>query len=126
MTMTQPSERRIHTRYKLAPMYSPVTVQVIENMKILRSEGHAYDISESGLRIELDEPLEIGQTVALNLTLPCEEASLFVAADVVWVNDEIDDPGPRRMALTFTDFLSEVDRIRLLKFVSTCSSKVAA
>ena len=97
-TATQP-ERRLHERFTLAPMYTDVTVQCVENLSIDRFEGHAYDISESGVRIELDVALEIGQGVALHLSLPGQDTPMFVAADVVWVNDELDDPGPRRMAL---------------------------
>ena len=122
---TQP-ERRLHERFTLAPMYTDVTVQRVENLSIDRFEGHAYDISESGVRIELDVALEIGQGVALHLSLPGQENPMFVAADVVWVNDELDDPGPRRMALRFTDFIVETERARLLAYLGNVITKRAA
>ena len=124
-TATQP-ERRLHERFTLAPMYTDVTVQCVENLSIDRFEGHAYDISESGVRIELDVALEIGQGVALHLSLPGQDTPMFVAADVVWVNDELDDPGPRRMALRFTDFIVETERARLLAYLGNAISKRAA
>ena len=124
-TIDQP-ERRQHERFLLAPMYSDVTVQRVEDLSIDRLGGHAYDISETGVRIELDEALEVGQGVALYMSLPGEDAPVFVAADVVWVNDELDDPGPRRMALRFTDFLIETERERLLAYLANTASKRAA
>lgn len=124
-TIGQP-ERRLHARFSLAPMYSDVTVQRVENLSTDRLSGHAYDISESGVRIELDEALEVGQGVALQLSLPGQDTPMFVAADVVWVNDELDDPGPRRMALRFTDFLIETERDRLLAYLGNAVSKRAA
>lgn len=122
---TQP-ERRLHERFTLAPMYTDVTVQRVENLSLDRFEGHAYDISESGVRIELDVALEIGQGVALHLSLPGQDTPMFVAADVVWVNDELDDPGPRRMALRFTDFIVETERARLLAYLGNAITRRAA
>ena len=126
MSMIDQTERRQHERFSLAPMYSEVTVQRVENLSINRLGGHAYDISESGVRIELDEALEVGQGVALHMSLPGQDTPMFVAADVVWVNDEVDDPGPRRMALRFTDFLMETERDRLLAYLANTASKRAA
>ncbi len=120
-TIGQP-ERRLHERFSLAPMYSDVTVQRVENLSIDRLAGHAYDISESGVRIELDEALEVGQGVALHLSLPGQDTPMFVAADVVWVNDELDDPVCRRMALGFSDFLFDTERERLQAFLSNTAS----
>lgn len=119
-------DRRQHSRRRLLPMYTPVTVQQIEDLKIGRLEGHAYDISETGVRIELDEPVEVGRTVALHIQLPGQTTEVFVAGEVVWVNDVDDDPGPRRLALRFTDFLTDGDRSRLLAFVGDSVERVAA
>ena len=68
--MSQEENRRAHVRHTLSPMYAPVTVQVIDGYRILRFGGHAYDVSEGGVRIELDEPLVVGQPVAVLLDLP--------------------------------------------------------
>ena len=126
MSTIDQTERRQHERFSLAPMYSDVTVQGVENLSIDRLGGHAYDISESGVRIELDEAIEVGQGVALHMSLPGQDTPMFVAADVVWVNDELDDPGPRRMALRFTDFLIDTERQRLRAYLAHTASKRAA
>lgn len=91
-----------------------------------RLHGHVYDISEGGARIELDEPLPLGEPVQVRVTLPGETRGIDARGDVVWVNDADDDPGPRRMALKFTDFISGADRDRLLRFISAGASRVAA
>jgi hypothetical protein len=88
--------------------------------------GHAYDVSEGGVRIELDEPLPRDETVQLRLNLPGEQSPVAASANVVWVNDELDDPGPRRMALRFTDFVTSDDRDRLLRFIGQGVMRVAA
>ena len=76
---TETNERRLHQRFKLTPMYTAVTVQSVDCLSIERLEGHAYDISESGVRLELDEPLEKGQHVAMYLELPGQTTDVFVA-----------------------------------------------
>jgi hypothetical protein len=63
--------------------------------------GHAYDISETGVRIELDEALPLGSRVNVSVNLPWAGPQVHANAKVVWVNDAEDDPGPRRMALQF-------------------------
>lgn len=89
-------------------------------------EGHAYDISEGGARIELDEPLPEGEPLQVRFTFPGETTGISAHADVVWVNPEDDDPGPRRMALRFTDFVTEADHHRLLRFLGSGARRVAA
>ena len=76
-------------------------------------EGHAYDISATGVRIELDEPLAVGEEVDLRIDLPGATGDIGAKAKVVWVAQASDDPGPRRMALRFTMFRSMLDRHRL-------------
>ena len=124
--MTQLENRRAHPRHTLTPMYAPVTIQVIDGFKISRLGGHAYDVSEGGVRIELDVPLAVGQPVAVLLDLPGMTRTVFARAEVVWVNDEMDDPGPRRMALRFSAFSSTDDRLRLLAHLGELDARRAA
>lgn len=119
-------ERRLHQRFKLTPMHAPVTVQCVDRLTIERLEGHAYDLSETGVRLELDQPLEIGQQVALHLALPGQPSGMFASGLIVWVNDVDDDPGPRRMAIHFTDFLNESDKVKLLAYVGSRADRFAA
>ena len=122
--------RRRHERMKLQPMYTSVAVQRIEQkdrcFNIMRMKGHAYDLSQSGARIEVDEPLEVGEQVAMVVTLPEEPKGIFMAAEVVRVHDEEDDPGPRRAGVRFKEFLSPYDRNRLLELVGDDDVRQAA
>ncbi|MCZ6836663.1 MAG: PilZ domain-containing protein [Planctomycetota bacterium] len=122
----EPTERRISPRIKLSPMHSPVTVQNTQDFSLTHLEGHAYDISETGVRLELDEAVKVGSSLSLLLELPGQATGMFVAGEVVWINDEEDDPGPRRMALRFTDFPSEGDRTRLQIFLGCLPDQIAA
>jgi len=116
---TKPIDRRAHQRFTLMPMYTTVEARRLAADVDQALLGHAYDISETGVRIELDEALEPGESIAVHLTLPGATSSVTASADVVWVNDEIDDPGPRRMALRFTKFRSDQDHDCLLRYLDS-------
>lgn len=107
-------DRRRHTRFALQPMYSKVLVQPIDAPQRLL-EGHAYDLSEGGVRFELDEPLEPGQRVAIRIDVPqtvsersTQRRAIFAFANVVWVDDP-DAIGPANMAAVFTQFARSDD-----------------
>lgn len=125
MSVKRHFNRRRHERFRLCPMYTSVIVR--RPGEDQERCGHAYDISESGVRIELDEPLEVGESVQLDLKLPGSTATdLTVPAEVVWVHDADDDPGPRRMALRFKAFASLTDRDRLLDYLGCGLYSMAA
>ena len=88
--------------------------------------GHVYDISVSGVRIELDEPLPPGAHVSLHLQLPGAPAAVEASADVVWCHDDQDDPGPRRMALRFVEFSDRGHHKRLVDFLTREHGRRAA
>lgn len=106
--------RRQHARFVLPPMYTSVTIQRACDLAIRQMHGHAYDVSESGVRFELDEALEPGEAVCFQLQLPGERDTVSGDGTIVRVFDEADDPGPRRAALQIRDFLTPADRARLL------------
>ena len=118
--------RRESERIRVQPMYSTVTACTGAPDNPVRLLGHIYDISESGVRIELDNALDPGQIVSLQLDLPGANAVVEAAASVVWVHDEQDDPGPRRMALKFTEFLNRSDRTRLVEYIDRERGRRAA
>ncbi len=109
--------RRRFERFALAPMYTPVAVKLLADDSY-DFEGHAYDISEAGVRFELDRPIEAGTPVAICVMLPGTRAeterSVCVYANVIWVEDDADEPGPVRMAAAFTRFARAGDKERLL------------
>ncbi len=118
--------RREFDRIRVQPMYTAVTACTGAQDNPLRLQGHVYDISESGVRIELDDALEPGQIVTLQLDLPGAAAAVEAAASVVWVHDDQDDPGPRRMALKFTEFQNRSDRNRLVDYIDRERGRRAA
>lgn len=133
MKRTNTLNRREHERFRLPAMYTSVIAHRAEagaSNPTLASEddlcGHAYDISEGGVRIELDDALPVGDSVQLNLDLPGIEHSVRSKAEVIWLNDEQDDPGPRRMALRFTEFDSPADWLRLVSYLGRGLQRVAA
>ena len=117
--------RREFQRIRVQPMYTAVTAcaGAQDNARLM---GHVYDISESGVRIELDNAIDPGELVTLQLDLPGIDAAVQAAASVVWVHDDQDDPGPRRMALKFTEFLNRSDRNRLVDFIDRERGRRAA
>ncbi len=108
--------RRVHERFDLPPMYTTVIACCHGSGDDRRLHGHVYDISQGGARIELDEPLAPGERVTIDLELPGSGKAMMARGSVVWVNDDADDPGPRRMAVRFDG--SGVARAALWRF--TC------
>lgn len=101
--------RRDANRTPVTAAYSSVAVLADGSREHMT--GHIYDISEKGLRFEVDRPLPVGSAIELELLVPPEE-SIRVSARVVRVFDEADDPGPRRMGAEFIGFGSPGDEAR--------------
>ena len=119
-------DKRQYQRFTLAPMYSSVTARRVGSEDVKELHGHAYDVSEACVRIELDEVIDPGESITVDLTLPGMQSSVSATGDVVWVNDEADDPGPRRLAIQFTGFDSDEDRFRLLNYLGSAQVRRAA
>lgn len=77
-------------------------------------EGHAYDVSESGLKFELEQGIRVGEPLDLELHMPGAGGVVRLTGRVVRVFDELDDPGPCRMAVQVDSFHNEAHRARLL------------
>ncbi len=114
--MRQPLNRRRFERFATSPMYTPLVVRLAGGNA---REGHAYDISEGGVRFELDEPIPPGTPVEITVTLPGatpdRDRSFAAAGHVVWSRRDPDEPGPAQMAAAFTRFADAADRVRLLE-----------
>lgn len=122
-------ERRRHERFRTPPMYHAVAVRPLESSDV-SLEGHAYDLSEGGAQIELDEVIPVGAEVALCLHLPAgfetgPGRSIVVLGRVIWV-DEDDTPGPARIAIAFREFAREVDEARLRRYLHQGRLRLAA
>lgn len=124
----QPRDRRKFARFTLPAGYAPITVRTLDSDSF-DIEGVAYDVSEGGIRFELDRAIKPGTQVEMKLQLPCGGASLrrpvYAFADVVWIEDE-EDPGPVKMAATFARFSSDEDGQRLREQLGTHRYRAAA
>ena len=123
--------RRRYPRYTMVPAYTAVSVRTLDR-EGQEASGHAYDVSEGGVRFELDEALEPGTKVAMELSLPSFDADeaapprgIFAMATIVRTEDE-DEPGPVRTAAIFTSFARPSDRERLLRQFATGRYRLAA
>lgn len=122
-TTMQTLNRRRYERFRLQPMYTTVAVCPVDRPDEI-SEGHAYEISEGGLRFELDEALPLGSAIVIRLTLPAvrgepaSDRTIFAQGTVLRILEE-DAPGPVRMAARFTRFIRSADRDRLLAYFAT-------
>ena len=130
----QPSttDRRSFPRFQLEPMYTPLAIGDLGEQSPLSNEGHAYDISEGGVRFEAEQPIPPGSTVQMRITLPNlsehdleSNRTVLVTANVVWLEDE-DEPGPYKMAAIFRSFARVGDRERLLRQFASGRYRAAA
>ena len=115
------TDRRRFPRFELEAMYTTIAVRTLDQDEF-RLQGHSYDVSEGGIRFELDRGIERGTEVAMMINLPTmndgsdaygPEAAVFVFATIVWIEDE-NEPGPIKMAAVFNRWARRGDRERLL------------
>lgn len=127
--MPNAENRRQFERFSLAPAYTEVMVRVPGRRQPL--EGHAYDISEGGIRMELDEAIVPGTSVVVEVKLPpghvkgAPVEDMLARGTIMWVDDD-GVRGPVRMGVLIEDFASNVDRDRLLtRFASGAYRRAA-
>ncbi|MEM9082231.1 MAG: PilZ domain-containing protein [Planctomycetota bacterium] len=114
--MLNGAERRIHQRYTLPSSYTEIAIRPFDKDEF-NLMGHAYDISEGGIRFELDQPIEPGTRIGIRIMLPratmtqtTEKRAIFAMGNLVWTNhDDIELGGPIRMACTITRFMQPGD-----------------
>lgn len=123
------AERRQHERFRVHPMYTPVCLRTLDT-EAFAHEGHAYDLSEGGMQLELDRGIDPGTPVAVQVSLPPDTGdigpgrSVFIFGTVVWLAD--DEPGPARLAVAFRAFARMGDRDRLLRAFGARRARRAA
>lgn len=111
------SERRQSSRLKLAPMYTMIRVRAVADHE-KKLSGHIYDVSDSGLRFELDDALPIGQTVEFNALLPGKQHTAITGRGrVVRHHNPDNDPGPVRMGLAFEHFTDKAEEQKLVTYL---------
>ncbi len=120
------TDSRRHPRINLPAMYTLVRVRPPDRTRFCWT-GHIYDISASGIRFELDFPLDPGTEVELRATLPGEHhTTVSCSGHVVRHHDPTDERGPFRMGLNFDHFKRPIDRRRLTQYLSSLSKDQAA
>jgi hypothetical protein len=112
-------ENRSQPRLALAPMYTFVRVRP-EGRQRFCWTGHIYDISETGMRFEVDRPIEPGTRLDIQATLPgAPRIDVHATGHVVRLHDDANDPGPIRMGMVFETFSRQADRLRLSDYLET-------
>lgn len=120
------AEARRLPRLKVPAMYTLLRVRIAGESRY-RWTGHIYDISLSGMRFELDKPLDPGTRVEVRGMLPGQTHTLFRATgQVVRIHEESDQPGPVRMGMAFESFNNAVDRRRLSTYLTDAGLRQAA
>lgn len=134
--MSEPSDpagdSRRALRLKLPAMYTLVRVRLrLPETRRQRERytwaGYIYDISETGMRFELDRMLDPGTELEVEGLLPGGAGSTTFRAKgrVVRIHDEADDRfGPVRMAMAFDQFDTDEDRRHLAEYVTRESMRL--
>lgn len=124
-------DRRTHTRYSLPSMYTAVVVRPIgvggADAEACPLEGHIYDISEGGLRFEIDRAIPAGTELELEIDVPgptglraAMHAPIRAVARVIRLEqDDVEQGGPIRTSAAFESFATEDDHASLLRRVAS-------
>ncbi len=108
--------QRSAPRATLPPMYTLLRAKRPGEDRY-RWAGHLYDISMSGLRFEIDTPLETGETLQVRAMLPGREhVTVRIEGRVARMHD--DEAGPIRMGLIIDRFLGPRDRQKLTAYLT--------
>ena len=110
-------ESREHPRIKLPAMYTLIRVRKQGHPHFDRT-GHIYDISLSGMRFELDYPLDAGEIIDVKIMLPGSSQFTFSASGSVIRLHQEEEPGPARMGFSFHKFHSSADKHRLQQYIN--------
>jgi len=122
---TGPIESRDHTRLTLPAMYTLIRVRPTGKARYCWT-GHIYDISESGMRFELDAPLAPDTYIDVRAMLPGNQhTTVSLSGHIVRLHDDADERGPVRMGMTFDRFAHAADRQRLIGYLHTSGLKAA-
>lgn len=120
------SEARRQPRLKIPAMYSLVRVRPAGADRYCWS-GHIYDVSLSGMRFEIDEPLNPGTSIEVRGILPGQDQLSFRATGhIVRFHDDEPEAGPTRMGMTFDQFHSDIDHDRLSGYLGHHGLQIAA
>ena len=118
------ADARNQPRTRLPAMYTLLRVRQPGSSRY-QWTGHIYDISESGMRFELDKPIEPGTQVEVRAMLPgARHTTVDAAGRIVRLHAE-DEPGPARMCLKFDTFTRPIDQHKLEQYLAN-APRIAA
>ena len=123
--VTAPEERRGRRRVAVMPMYSPITVRLISRRQE-PLEGHVLDVSETGLAIEMDCLIPIGQPVAIEFRiaglgrLRADQWTEFTAVAEIVRHENVDEfpGGPYKMGLRYVQ-MPTMAQAQIARFLAT-------
>lgn len=115
-----PDHRR-HPRKSLPIGYAQVRVRLPGQQRFSLT-GHAYDVSMSGIRFEVDRPIPLGKAIDLQIQLPasCDdwtEHPIRAKAKCVRLHDD-DTTGPVRMGACFINLHKPTDQRQLAAYLN--------
>lgn len=120
------AEARQQPRLKLPVMYTLVRAKPKGSQRFIWT-GHVYDISATGMRLELDEAVEPGTVIEVRTMLPGSVHTTFRASGrVVRIHDDDASLPPVRVGLIFDHFVHAIDRQRLRDYLQTHGLRLAA
>ena len=89
--------------------------------------GHIYDVSETGIRFELDREIPAGTEVEIRALLPGpEHTTIRAVGRIVRRHDEAGERGPIRMGMIFDRFVPESDHDLLVSYMRRYELRKAA
>jgi len=118
-------ERRRRRRAYVPPMYTQAVVRVL-SQRGMPLEGHVLDLSETGLAVQVDEKIPVGQAVTVEFRVAglgrvvADQWSEFAAAAIVVRQDDLEDfpDGPYKLALRFVR-INTMAQAQIARFVAT-------
>jgi c-di-GMP-binding flagellar brake protein YcgR len=121
-------ERRRRRRAHVPPMYSSAIVRVL-TQRGEPLEGHVLDLSETGMAVQLDSLIPVGQAVTIEFRvaglgrLSDDQWTEFAAAAIVVRHDDLDDfpHGPFKIALRFVR-IGTMAQAQIARFVATTAA----
>jgi c-di-GMP-binding flagellar brake protein YcgR len=123
-------DRRNKRRVAVQPMYSFASIRVL-SLQDGPMEGHVVNLSETGMVVEVDHLIPIGQAVTAEFSITGlgraradHWPTYAVAAEVVRIDDVTDFPmGPYRTALRFVR-IPTMAQAQIARFIVTQPERV--
>ena len=119
------AEARQSPRIRLPAMYTLLRLRKKGEARYNQT-GYIYDISQTGMRFELDDPIEPGTELEFRALLPVGQTTTFSAqGHLIRMHDDLHEVGPVRMAMHFDSFKSNMDKQKLAEYLDRKTPRLA-